>query len=79
MLKYLDDRPNGIKHSDEAHPQVLLHNLKNEKMKEAMAIENIFTYDSTWTPKGNFIVSKFHSFGCSERRCAGFWIWLVYS
>ena len=53
VLKYLDDKPNGTEHNDETHPQVLLHNLKNKKMKEAMALENIFTYDVTWTPKGN--------------------------
>lgn len=53
VLKYVDCRPNEEDHSDDAHPQVLLHNLKNKKMKEAMHIENIFTYDATWTPRGN--------------------------
>ena len=53
VLKYRDNYPNGMCHNDECHPQVLLHNLKNKKMKEAMQIENIFTYDAPWTPKGN--------------------------
>jgi len=35
VLKYVDYGPNGVDSNDEAHPQVLLHNLKNKKMKEA--------------------------------------------
>ena len=37
---------------DNAHPQALLHKLKNKKMREVMHVENIFTYDTPWTPKG---------------------------
>ncbi|KAJ7389992.1 hypothetical protein OS493_028047 [Desmophyllum pertusum] len=50
--KYTDCCPDGVCLDDGAHPQALLHKLKNKKMKEAMEIENIFTYDATWTPKG---------------------------
>lgn len=56
ILKYIDERPNVVNHSDEANPQTLLHTLKNKKMKEVMDIENIFTYDATWTPKGTCTV-----------------------
>ena len=52
VLKYRDYSPDGICLSDDVHPQYLLHNLKNKKIKEAMPVENIFTYDVTWTPKG---------------------------
>ena len=53
VLRYRDYCTNEMCHSGDAHPQVLLHNLKNKKMKETMHIENIFTYDAPWTPKGN--------------------------
>lgn len=53
VLKYLDLRPDGEAHSDESRPKVLLENLKNERMKEAIDSANLFTYDVTWTPKGN--------------------------
>ncbi len=53
VLKYRDYCPNEMCDSDDVHPQILLHNLKNKKMKEAMQIENIYTYDTPWTPKGN--------------------------
>ncbi|XP_022797421.1 NACHT domain- and WD repeat-containing protein 1-like isoform X3 [Stylophora pistillata] len=52
VLKYTDNCPDGICLADGTHPQALLHNLKNEKMKQAMDTENIFTYDVTWTPNG---------------------------
>lgn len=51
-LKYTDHCPGGICLNDGAHPQALLHNLKNEKMKQAVDAENTFTYDVTWTPNG---------------------------
>ena len=53
VLKYLDVRPDGEAHSDESRPKVLLENLKNKRMKEAIDSANLFTYDVTWTPKGN--------------------------
>ena len=53
FLKYTDYCPDGLCLNDGTHPQALLHNLKNKKMKEVMHDENIFTYDATWTPKGN--------------------------
>ena len=53
VLKYLDLRPDGEAHSDESRPKVLLENLKNERMKEAIDSANLFTYDVTWTHKGN--------------------------
>lgn len=53
FLKYTDYCPDGLCLNDGTHPQTLLHNLKNKKMKEVMHAENIFTYDATWTPKGN--------------------------
>ena len=51
-LKYTDHCPGGVCLNDGAHPQALLHNLKNEKMKQAVDTENTFTYDVTWTPNG---------------------------
>jgi len=53
VLKYTDHCPDGLCLNDSTHPQALLHSLKNKKMKEVMNVENIFTYDATWTPKGN--------------------------
>ena len=53
VLKYTDYCPDGLCLNDSTHPQALLHNLKNKKMREVMHEENIFTYDPTWTPKGN--------------------------
>ena len=55
VLKYTDHCPDGVCLNDGTHPQALLHNLKSKKMKEAMHVENIFTYNATWTPKGNNI------------------------
>ena len=52
VLKYTDYCPDGLCLNDGTHPQVLLHNLKNKKMKDVIHVENIFTYDATWTPKG---------------------------
>lgn len=54
MLKYTDYCPDGLCLNDGTHPQALLNKLKNKKMKEVMHVENIFTYDPTWTPKGNY-------------------------
>jgi len=56
VLKYTDYCPDGLCLNDSTHPQALLHNLKNKKMKEAMYVENIFTYDATWTSKGNNVI-----------------------
>lgn len=56
VLKYTDYCPDGLCLNDSTHPQALLHNLKNKKMKEAMHVENVFTYDATWTPKGNNVI-----------------------
>ena len=52
VLKYRDYCLDEVCHRDDAHPQTLLHKLKKKKMKEVMHIENIFTYDTPWTPKG---------------------------
>lgn len=59
MLKYTDHCAGGVCLNDGTHPQALLHNLKNKKMKQVMEIENIFTYDATWTPKGNCLIYNF--------------------
>ena len=52
VLKYRDYCLDELCHRDNAHPQALLYKLKNKRMKEVMHIENIFTYDTPWTPKG---------------------------
>lgn len=52
VLKYRDYCLDELCDRNDAHPHALLHKLKNKKMKEVMHIENIFTYDTPWTPKG---------------------------
>ena len=49
---YIDYCADGKDRCGKDHPQSLLHNLKNKKMKETLHLDNIFTYDATWTPRG---------------------------